>query len=188
MVTSEHEILQTSLTARLSFILEAMGISEDEHVWVGATRSQGRVPQPPRPKEADQAFMPRGRRASAHFPSMVMEVGVSESLAILRRDAEFWLTRPGNECRLVLVLGVNRSASSIACEMWNLGPVPGRANSNPPPRMSPCVRSGQSSKPAWDHRASNSRSVFFPTTTSRVPTWRNPFRLPTTTSKQYIGG
>ncbi len=61
-----------------------------------------------RSKEADVGYKPRSRRMEDEWPSFVIEVGVSESLAMLRRDAAFWITNSDGRTRIVIVLSVNR--------------------------------------------------------------------------------
>ncbi len=43
-----------------------------------------------RSKEPDIGYIPLSRQVEDDWPSFVIEVGVSESLAMLRRDAAFW--------------------------------------------------------------------------------------------------
>ncbi|CAK9875459.1 unnamed protein product [Sphagnum jensenii] len=52
------------------------------------------------------------------WPSLVVEVGVSESLAMLCRDAAFWITNSDGRTRIVLVLSVNQRDRKILVERW----------------------------------------------------------------------
>lgn len=143
MSGGKHEIPHNTLVQHITRALDTIGISEDDYAWVGTTRFQGRGPGSSRSKESDQAFMPQGRRCTTHFPSFVVEVGVSESLALLRKDAAFWLTRSAGECRLVIIVSVGRFSAYMAYELWVIGPVAGgptRANPNPPPQIGPVPR------------------------------------------------
>lgn len=106
-----------------------------EYGWVGATRFAG-GPNSSRNKEADQAFLPGSRSFSnGDYPTFVIEVGVSESLSVLRADAAFWLLNIGGGCRLVSIAAVNRC---IAFALYQRGLVPGhttRNNPHPPDRL-----------------------------------------------------
>ncbi len=52
------------------------------------------------------------------WPSFVIEVGVSESLAMLRSDAAFWITSSDGRTRIVIVLSINRRDRRILVERW----------------------------------------------------------------------
>ncbi len=69
-------------------------------------------------KEADFGYKPRSRPMEDDWPSFVLEVGVSESLAMLRRDAAFWITNSDGRTRIVIVLSVNRRDRQILVERW----------------------------------------------------------------------
>jgi hypothetical protein len=69
-------------------------------------------------KEGDRSLRPTTRTLLADWPSLVVEVGVSESFAGLRGDAHFWLTRSGGQTRIVIVIAVNKTTRSITIERW----------------------------------------------------------------------
>ncbi len=71
-----------------------------------------------RSKEADIGYKPRSRPMADDWPSFVIEVGVSESHAMLRRDAAFWITKSDGRTRIVIVLSVNRRDRQILVERW----------------------------------------------------------------------
>ncbi|CAK9868046.1 unnamed protein product [Sphagnum jensenii] len=71
-----------------------------------------------RSKEADGGYIPLSRRLEDDWPSFVIEVGVSESRAKLRRDAAFWITNSDGRTRVVIVLRVNRIHRRILVERW----------------------------------------------------------------------
>jgi hypothetical protein len=71
-----------------------------------------------RSKEADISYIPLSRRLEDNWPSLVVEIGVSESLAMLRRDAAFWITNSDGRTRIVIVLSVNRRDWRILVERW----------------------------------------------------------------------
>ncbi len=71
-----------------------------------------------RSKEANIGYIPSSRSMVDDWPSFVLEVGVSESLAMLRSDAAFWITNSDGRTRIVIVLSVNRRDRQILVERW----------------------------------------------------------------------
>jgi len=71
-----------------------------------------------RSKEADVGYKPISRDMEDEWPSFVIEVGVSESLAMLRRDAAFWITNNDGRTHIVIVLSINRRDRQILVERW----------------------------------------------------------------------
>jgi hypothetical protein len=66
------------------------------------------------------------------WPSFVIEVGVSESLAMLRRDAAFWITNSDGKTRIVILLSIDRRDRQILVERWKEVPRtrPNRSTNN----------------------------------------------------------
>jgi hypothetical protein len=85
-----------------------------------------------RSKEADVSYKPHSHRRKHDWPSFVIEVGVSESLAMLRTDAAFWITNSDGRTRIVIVLSVNERDKRILVERWEEGPriQPNRSTAN----------------------------------------------------------
>ena len=52
------------------------------------------------------------------FPSLVVEMGVSESLQMLKSDARYWLTKTGGQTRIVIILHIDQSAKKILLQRW----------------------------------------------------------------------
>jgi hypothetical protein len=71
-----------------------------------------------RSKEADVGYKPISREMQHEWPSFAIEVGESESLAVLRRDAAFWITNSDQRTRIVIVLSINRRDRQILVERW----------------------------------------------------------------------
>ncbi|KAJ5784124.1 uncharacterized protein N7518_009801 [Penicillium psychrosexuale] len=69
-------------------------------------------------KEADGSWVPTqpipGR--STTWPTVVVEVGVSESYRKLRADAEWWLTNSKGDVKLVIIVSINRKTPKIKYE------------------------------------------------------------------------
>ncbi len=85
-----------------------------------------------RSKEADVGYKPDSRPMIDDWPSFVIEVGVSESLAMLRRDAAFWISNSDGRTRIVIVLSVNQRDRRILVERWEEVPrtQPNRSTAN----------------------------------------------------------
>ena len=71
-----------------------------------------------RSKEADEAYRPSTRVLPTDWPSVVVEVGVSESLSQLHTDAHFWLTQSGGQTRIVILLTVKKATRVMTIERW----------------------------------------------------------------------
>jgi hypothetical protein len=71
-----------------------------------------------RSKEANVSYKPISRFLEDEWPSFVIEVGVSQSLAMLRRNAAFWITNSDQRTRIVIVLSINRRDRQILVERW----------------------------------------------------------------------
>jgi hypothetical protein len=75
-------------------------------------------------KEADSAYGPAqpvlGRNPK--WPTVVVEVGVSESYRKLRADAEWWLTNSRGDVKLVVIVSVSRKTPNIKFETIALDP------------------------------------------------------------------
>ena len=85
-----------------------------------------------RSKEADEAYRPSTRVLGTDWPSIVIEVGVSESLSQLRTDAHFWLTQSGGQTRIVILLAVKKATRVMKMERWEHTP-----RTRPARRLSP---------------------------------------------------
>ncbi|KKZ68648.1 hypothetical protein EMCG_05734 [[Emmonsia] crescens] len=81
----------------------------------GATDVQGTTRQ----KAPDASYWPRSLPAtrSAKWPSLVLEVGYSESASKLRNDASWWLTESQGDVRVVITLKIFRN-HRVHLEMW----------------------------------------------------------------------
>ncbi|KAK9233714.1 hypothetical protein V1525DRAFT_392217 [Lipomyces kononenkoae] len=84
-------------------------------------------------KEPDASYIPQTRQGSDHFPSFIVEVGVSQSLLQLRQDARLWLEKTNGETKIVLLIFLNIAASTLTIERW-------QHVTSPPPRQ---TRSGR---------------------------------------------
>ncbi|KAJ5155755.1 hypothetical protein N7492_008558 [Penicillium capsulatum] len=114
-----HEKITRHFDGWLIATLRAMGLrTANKDFWLGgAGRSTGRMAS----KEADSAFFP-GRApaggAPVPWPSLVLEVGLSESVRQLRTDARWWYFNSGCQTRLAVLVSANANSHDADIEIW----------------------------------------------------------------------
>jgi len=70
-------------------------------------------------KEADSAFRPESSRPTrAHWPTLVVETGVSQSLSQLRVAANWWLCNSWGNVNIVLLFSIDEENREILIEQW----------------------------------------------------------------------
>jgi hypothetical protein len=114
-------------------MLRMMGIPRHEFWSVSSQTYRA----PTSSKDGDIAYKPSSfRAAKAAWPTLVFEVGVSESLRGLRFDVRWWLWESRGDVKIVILVHVNRERKRVHIEKWELAPAT-RANPNPPPGVPP---------------------------------------------------
>ncbi|KAG0636541.1 hypothetical protein HOY80DRAFT_1054113 [Tuber brumale] len=99
------------------------------HSWysfrtVGSTRFA--VPGT-RSKEGDQGIKPTDtRKAEEDWPTLMVEVGDSQSLALLQTDACWWLIHSGGKTKMVIIIKITKRPHSIRLERWKMMPHPNK--------------------------------------------------------------
>lgn len=117
----------------------------------------------PRKKEADSGVRP----SDSPLPSVVLEVGDSESLAQLRIDAKLWLelmpevtnlfylvsTHPQGILQVQLVVLISIDRPNITIELWR----------GYPPRHPPCTQAGRQreARVVWNRDWTNGATQFY---------------------------
>lgn len=119
----EHETAGQSMAELFRDHMVNNAIAKNTLVPTGSARF-GSVNR--RQKEGDVSYKPRTRINKDDFPSFVIEVGVSESLLLLRTDASYWLTQSNGQTKIVLLISVNRRTKEIVMEVWGAQPGVGR--------------------------------------------------------------
>ncbi|PWW80010.1 hypothetical protein C7212DRAFT_37301, partial [Tuber magnatum] len=71
-------------------------------------------------KEADSAFKPASRPLKTDWPTLVLECGLSESLARLRVDAHWWLENSVRDVKIVLLFSICATPRRIHLEQWEM--------------------------------------------------------------------
>jgi len=114
--TTAHEVVAETFKVVLLERFIQMGVPHRERVGLGATRFTGTSTIS---KEADGAFKPSTLRPyEMDWPTLVLEVGDSESLPKLRNDAKWWLSNSEGSVNIVLIFHINQGAKSILIEWW----------------------------------------------------------------------
>ncbi|KAG0644708.1 hypothetical protein HOY80DRAFT_939012 [Tuber brumale] len=91
-----------------------MGL-QDDLIAVGATKIHGTASS----KEADAAFKPKSSRpAEGDWPTLVVECGVSRSIARLRSEADWWLKTCSESVNIVLLLAISEVNQTMHLEQW----------------------------------------------------------------------
>jgi hypothetical protein len=119
MVGHYHEKINCQFGTWINLALGNMGLSFLNYdFWLGgAGRSPGRVCS----KEGDKAFFP-GREPAAGapipWPSLVLEVGISESVPQLRTDARWWYSNSNHQTQLVVIISAKPNSHDADIEIW----------------------------------------------------------------------
>ncbi|KAG0640424.1 hypothetical protein HOY80DRAFT_884733, partial [Tuber brumale] len=117
MPSEVHERASRSFLIKLAFKIAALpGHSEDSILPVGSTRFS--VPGK-RSKEGDEGIKPADTRADGdEWPSLMVEVGTSNSLLSLRQDACWWLDHSNEQTRMVILISLEMDPKSLHLERW----------------------------------------------------------------------
>jgi hypothetical protein len=116
VLTIEHETAYTTISYKVNRKLEGMGLPELSLWPCGSTTYYGSGSS----KEGDSTYKPRCRTRRDDWPVLVVEAGVSERLARLRIDADWWLTKSNDEVKIIIIISIVRAAKSLLIEKWCL--------------------------------------------------------------------
>jgi hypothetical protein len=120
--TPEHEGVTWTFSYDFMDQIRAMGLTElGDLKCMGATTYKGTSTK----KEPDSCWRPLAARPNKQdWPTLVFEVGVSETLRKLRNDARWWLANSQGRVRIVLLIKIYRVARTIHMEKWECRPAP----------------------------------------------------------------
>ena len=93
-----------------------------------------------RSKEGHEAIAPVTRGARPAWPSVVMEVGSSESLEFLRLDAKWWLINSAGNTRFVMIVQLITDPFAIHIECWAMVTSDDRQTIPAPTLIPTCVQ------------------------------------------------
>lgn len=113
LVTRAHQVASRHLLWEVQKVLRDMALDRSITM-VGSAAVRGG----PSSKEPDESWIPTqpipGR--DAKWPTVVVEVGVSESYQKLKADAEWWLTDSRGNVKLAIIVAINRETPNIKFE------------------------------------------------------------------------
>jgi hypothetical protein len=119
LFTGAHEIASRGLGLVVHSEIYNMGLGQSI-LPLGSKTIQGSFCR----KQADEAYGPAqpipGRNPK--WPTVVVEVGVSESYRKLRADAAWWLTNSRGDVKLVIIVSISRKTPNIKFETIALDP------------------------------------------------------------------
>lgn len=75
-----------------------------------------RIKSDQRDKEADRAWKPRLQRAE--YPTVLLEVGISDTAAKLERDIGWWLDSTGGRAKLGITIDIKPTSGNIYIKSW----------------------------------------------------------------------
>lgn len=115
----QHERIICNFRTIVLGYLNYMGLSlqNGDFTGQGAERTPGVVSS----KEPDWAFGPYDARvdsAADEYPSLVLEIGASESSDQLRQDARWWYANTNQETKLVVLIDVTDNPYRVDFEVW----------------------------------------------------------------------
>jgi hypothetical protein len=134
--TKVHETAAATFGSEINFTARTMGLPQIERQLLGA--GQCRAPGGTPSKEPDWSMVPANVRPSPDdFPTIVIEVGFSETLQKLRNDARLWFSTSSNDVQIVILIAVRAANNQIIFEKWALGPVAAgrRRTRHTPPQL-----------------------------------------------------
>ena len=138
-----HKTAYCLLSEDFRFKLQAMEVPRRDLVPIGSARYQGSRSD----KEPDAGYKPMpGRGSGSDWPTIVFEVGLSESLSQLRTDAAWWLINSGGQVMIALIISLKPAPSVIHIEKWELDfaqrPITRAVanNAQQPPHVPICVQ------------------------------------------------
>ncbi|CAG8059978.1 unnamed protein product [Penicillium nalgiovense] len=114
MVTDEHTEIAFGVHKAIDKALTQMGLDEAVRQYQGVDIDiNGRKKQP------DMGWGPRRPpRGSPKRPSVVLEVGVSETPKKLRRDVDLWLNPVRGNANVVITIKVSRRRAMVTIDSW----------------------------------------------------------------------
>lgn len=134
LLTRAHEAASRHLCVEVMYVLRDMGLHRSITM-AGSHSVRGGSCE----KQADESWIPiqpvLGR--DVKWPTVAVEVGVSESYRKLKADAEWWLTSSRGNVKLIIIVSINRKNPDIKFETVALDQINLRLQR---PRYVPTIR------------------------------------------------
>ena len=119
-----HDLTTSSVDHYIDRQCIRMGVADSDLVWGHTVTTPGTVTT--HGKQPDDCFYPPNRQPLGGqfngWPSLVIETGVSESLAKLQRDATWWFQNSSGDTRIVILVSINAPTRKIKFQKWQLAP------------------------------------------------------------------
>ena len=77
-----------------------------------------RIDTPDRSKEADRSWKPRFKESWRQFPTVVLEVGFSETAAKLEKNISWWINQSEGEVRMGITIDIKRGSGHVEIKSW----------------------------------------------------------------------
>ncbi|KAL7955330.1 hypothetical protein V8C34DRAFT_248692 [Trichoderma compactum] len=117
--TPSHEAAHRHLEAAMTIERAAMGVERDWLYGGSATFKEMAGDTVVTSGEGDSVGQPKSMRPSLdHWPTLVIEAGLSQTLASLRVKAYWWFSASIYEVKIVLLLKLNGRKESMLIEQW----------------------------------------------------------------------
>ena len=107
-------------------------------------------------KQGDYGIKPSSRVLATDWPSLMIEVGYSESLRHLRLDAKIWLIHSAGRTKIVIIIRIGADRNSFDFERWELVPnTQTRITRSTPPLVPEVVQAFQIQRNGTVHPANS---------------------------------
>lgn len=128
--SAPHEQINSDFTVLVGEQLAGMGVHRSERRWGLATTYRPSAGTGNKGKQGDQIFLPTPRQPVGSqvvdWPTLVLEIGVSESKPKLEEDTKWWFNNSNGRVRIVLLVLVRKQ--KLVFEKWQLLPPGAPAN------------------------------------------------------------
>ncbi|KAI5804144.1 hypothetical protein DFH27DRAFT_394632 [Peziza echinospora] len=132
----EHEVVSRQLLIQIVLKVAAIAGHDGNSIFgVGSARfgtaasGGGR-----RSKEGDEGIS-CSTRSGAEWPNVMIEVGYSEPLRMLRMDAKWWLLNSGGRTKMVIIALIGTDPNKLHFEIWEDKPNPNPRTRHSPPTI-----------------------------------------------------
>ncbi|PLB54977.1 hypothetical protein P170DRAFT_460945 [Aspergillus steynii IBT 23096] len=118
----QHNFTTSGLVHYIDQQCILMGVPDNDLAWGRTVTTPGT--DTTHGKQPDGCFYPPNRQPLGGqfngWPSMVIETGVSESLAKLRCEATWWFEKSSGDTRTVILISIKAATKEIRFEKWQL--------------------------------------------------------------------
>ena len=113
-----HELISRAFFSQIIIRIASLAGGHPGYSVMGGGSMRFSVPGV-RSKEVDESIIP-STRSPGQWPSLVIEMGYSESLSHLRIEAAWWLENSQGATRMVIIFRLKRDPNSIWIEVWKV--------------------------------------------------------------------